>query len=37
MTDNEIKEAEQSWIDYLNGKGESVNQVYTELIEGRDD
>jgi hypothetical protein len=37
MTENEIKKAEQSWSDYLNGKGESVNKVYKELIVDRDD
>ncbi len=37
LSDNEIKEAEQSWSDYLNGKGGSVNEVYKELIEDRND
>ena len=28
LSDNEIKKAEQSWNDYLNGKGVSVNEVF---------
>ena len=37
LSDNEIKESEQSWSEYLNGKGVSVNEVYKELIEDRND
>lgn len=37
LTDVEIKEAEQSWRDYLAGKGEPVEQVMKELLEDRDD
>ena len=37
LTDAEIKEAEQSWRDYLAGKGEPVEQVMKELLEDRND
>jgi PHD/YefM family antitoxin component YafN of YafNO toxin-antitoxin module len=37
LTDAEIKEAEQSWKDYLAGKGEPVEQVIKELLEDRND
>ncbi len=37
LTDAEIKEAEQSWGDYLAGKGEPVELVMKELMEDRDD
>ena len=37
LTDIEIKEAEQSWRDYLGGKGEPVGLVMKELLEDRDD
>ena len=37
LTDVEIKEAEQSWRDYLAGKGEPVEQVMKELLEERND
>ena len=37
LTDAEIKEAEQSWKDYLAGKGEPVEQVMKELLEVRND
>jgi PHD/YefM family antitoxin component YafN of YafNO toxin-antitoxin module len=37
LTDAEIKEAEQSWRDYLAGKGEPVDQVMKELLEDRND
>jgi len=37
LTDAEIKEAEQSWRDYLAGKGEPVKQVMKELLEDRND
>ncbi len=37
LTDAEIEEAEQSWRDYLAGKGEPVEQVMKELLEDRND
>ncbi|MBN1227093.1 MAG: hypothetical protein JXA79_08875 [Deltaproteobacteria bacterium] len=37
LTDTEIKEAEQSWRDYLAGRGEPVEQVMKELLENRND
>ena len=37
LTDAEIKEAEQSWRDYLAGKGEPVEQIMKELLEDRND
>jgi len=37
LTDAEIEEAEQSWRDYLAGKGEPVEQVMKELLENRND
>ena len=37
VTDAEIKEAEQSWRDYLASKGEPVEQVMKELLEDRND
>ena len=37
LTNAEIKEAEQSWRDYLAGKGEPVEQVMKELLEDRND
>ena len=37
LTDAEIKEAEQSWRDYIAGKGEPVEQVMKELLEDRND
>ena len=37
LTDAEIEEAEQSWRDYLAGKGEPVEQVRKELLEDRND
>ena len=37
LTDAAIKEAEQSWRDYLAGKGEPLRQVMKELLEDRND
>ena len=37
LSDEDIKEAEQTWKDYLDGKGEPIEQVMKELLEDRND
>jgi len=37
LTSAEVKEAEQSWKDYLAGKAEPIEQVRKELLEDTND
>jgi len=37
LSDEDIKEAEQAWKDYLDGKGEPIEPVMKELLEDRND